>query len=324
MARQRQYWVVSPNVKNNEKTIGAWKEEILQDRAAIMGWAPDEYGHGQMGPKFAGKTNRSIQRGDIVLIARRYHGGPDMVAFGVVKGGCRKARFRQPDDYAYQRGLQPFKPWGRAPQGIPLLDILPRNRALVQLHPETNHAHRKVCKWMKEQLGLEDTEVGNEGTTSKTTKVRPPDITEIDLPESTFGYEVKTKAKVTMARKVEAELLSDYRQWLRKQGRQLSAVKYNKLQCDGWEKGRRNLIEAKGSISREDIRMAVGQLFDYAFQGMKKFKQPHLAILLPDEPDADSIKWLAPLGIKIIWRRGRSFLDNANGQFTKGKPTYEL
>jgi len=304
MARQCQYWVVSPNVKNNEKTVGAWKEEILRARTAIMGWAPDEYGHGQMGPKFAGKTNRSIQRGDIILIARRYGGGPDMVAFGVVKDACRKARFRQPNDYAYRRGLEPFKPWDRAPQGILPLDILPRNRALTQLHPETNHAHRKICKWMEEQLGLEDQEVGND------------DVTEIDLPEPTFGYEVKTKAQVTMARKVEAELLSDYKQWLGKQGRQLSAVKYNRLQCDGWEKERRNLIEAKGSTSREDIRMAVGQLLDYAFQGRGKFKQPHLSILLPDEPEPNAVKWLEPLGIKIIWPRGRSFLDNANGQFT--------
>jgi hypothetical protein len=61
--------------------------------------------------------------------------------------------------------------------------------------------------------------------------------------------------------------------------------------------------------------MAVGQLLDYAFQGKAKFKQPHMAILLPNKPDDDSVKWLAPLGIKIIWRRGQSFLDNANGQF---------
>ena len=75
-------------------------------------------------------------------------------------------------------------------------------------------------------------------------------------------------------------------------------------------------IEAKGSTSREDIRMAMGQLFDYAFQRKEGLKQPHKAILLPAEPARDSVEWLEPLGIKIIWRRGRSFLDNANSQFT--------
>ena len=152
---------------------------------------------------------------------------------------------------------------------------------------------------------------------ARTTKQRPTVIKVTDLPQfTTFGYEVKTKRQVKMASKVEAKLLSDYEQWLGEQGRQLSAVKYNRIQCDGWEKERRNLIEAKGSTRREDIRMAVGQLLDYAFQGKEEFKQPHMAILLPGEPDPDSVKWLEPLGIKIIWRRGRSFLDNANGQFT--------
>jgi len=93
-------------------------------------------------------------------------------------------------------------------------------------------------------------------------------------------------------------------------------LKYGRIECDAWEEERQNLIEAKGSTSREDIRMAVGQLFDYAFQRKEGLKQPHKAILLPAEPARDSVEWLEPLGIKIIWRRGRSFLDNANGQFT--------
>lgn len=307
MAGQRQYWVVSPNVMNQEKTVRDWKEEILRARAAIMGWPPDEYGHGQIGPKFAGKTDRSVQRGDIVLIARRHNWAPEVVGFGLVKGECREDQFSASDRRVYLRDLEPFKPLGRAPKGIPVRDLLQHPRALVQLHPDPKKkdAAWRLCKWMERQLGLEDREVGTD------------DITEIDLLQSTtFGYDVKTKRQVTRARKREAKLLKDYEQWLGKQGRRLSALKYNRVQCDGWEKERRNLIEAKGSTSREDIRMAVGQLLDYAFQGKEKFKQPHMAILLPDEPDHDSVKWLAPLCIKIIWRRGRSFLDNANGQFT--------
>jgi hypothetical protein len=321
MGGQRQYWVVSPNVMDQEKTVEEWEKEILRARAAIMGWSPDAYGHGQIGPKFAGKTARSVQRTDIVIIARRHNWAPDIVGFGVVKGELRAKRLPPSDDEAYLRDLDPFKPWVRVPQGIPLIDVLRHTKALVQLHPESDEAHKKVCNWMERQLGLEDREVGSKGIAGRTTKQRHMVIKVTDLPQfTTFGYKVKTEGQVKMARKVEAKLLSDYEHWLGQHGRQLSAVKYNRIQCDGWEKERRNLIEAKGSTSREDIRMAVGQLLDYAFQGKEEFKRPHMAILLPNEPDPDSVKWLEPLGIKIIWRRGQSFLDNANGRFTQGKP----
>jgi hypothetical protein len=88
------------------------------------------------------------------------------------------------------------------------------------------------------------------------------------------------------------------------------------MECDAWEDDRQNLIEAKGSVSREDIRMAVGELFHYAFLGREICNQPNLAVLLPKYPSDDYVKWLASIDIKIIWRKGQAFADNANGQFT--------
>ena len=84
-----------------------------------------------------------------------------------------------------------------------------------------------------------------------------------------------TRDQVREARRREKELLDDYDQWLKKQGRHLSVLRYGRIKCDAWEKERHNLIEAKGTTSREDIRMAVGQLFDYSFQGQEKYKQPN-------------------------------------------------
>ena len=43
-------------------------------------------------------------------------------------------------------------------------------------------------------------------------------------------------------------------------------LKREGLCCDRFEKKRHNLIEAKSSTKREYIRMAVGQLLDYAYQ----------------------------------------------------------
>jgi hypothetical protein len=93
-------------------------------------------------------------------------------------------------------------------------------------------------------------------------------------------------------------------------------AKYGLLRCDGYEKEYRNLIEAKSSKSREHIRMAVGQLLDYDFQGKKKFDDSKMAILLPERPEPDIEKWLQHLKISIVWRKGNKFLDNANGQFS--------
>ena len=153
--------------------------------------------------------------------------------------------------------------------------------------------------------------------TSLSRKPVPPHPQIVSSPENKqLDYKVQTKAQVIKAKKVEAELLEAYQHWLALQGRELKAVKYSTLQCDAYEKERRNLIEAKSSASREHIRMAVGQILDYAFQGRKKFRDPHKAILLPSEPRRDIVDWLDSLRIKVIWRQRKGFLDNANGQFT--------
>ena len=131
-----------------------------------------------------------------------------------------------------------------------------------------------------------------------------------------LDYKIQRKAQVIKAKKVEAELLEAYQCWLALQGRTFKAVKYSTLRCDAYEKERRNLIEAKSSASREHIRMAVGQVLDYAFQGRKKFSDSHKAILLPRKPHRDIVDWLDSLKINIIWREEKDFLDNANGQFT--------
>ena len=126
---------------------------------------------------------------------------------------------------------------------------------------------------------------------------------------------VKTGRQVSRARRREAALVKRYHYWLQRRGKNLCSLKYNNLQCDCWENERENLVEAKASDSREDIRMAVGQLFDYAYQGRERCEEPNMAILLPENPDLATLEWLTPLQISIIWQESSSFYDNANGQF---------
>jgi hypothetical protein len=66
----------------------------------------------------------------------------------------------------------------------------------------------------------------------------------------------------------------------------------------------------------QEIRMAVGQLFDYGFYAEAKYGKPNLAILLPRKPAAELVEWLVRLNIKLIWRKRGVFQDNAEGRFT--------
>lgn len=146
---------------------------------------------------------------------------------------------------------------------------------------------------------------------------QPSDALLADLPhQQELEYQVRTHRRIVLAKKDEAELVSRYREWLEAQHRKLQTVKYKNLRCDAYEEERRNLLEAKCAAGREYIRMAVGQLLEYAYLGRKRFGRPHMAILLPEKPDPKSIEWLRDLDIGVVWREKDVFLDDANGQFT--------
>jgi hypothetical protein len=148
------------------------------------------------------------------------------------------------------------------------------------------------------------------------TRRQPKRIELVDQPEShQLDYKIQTKRQIIQAKRIEAGLLEGYCQWLKHRDRKLVLAKYGRLQCDGYEEQSRNLIEAKASTDREHVRMAVGQLLDYAFQGKKKLGSPNMGILLPEKLNPRIEKWLLSLSISIIWKDGESFFDNANGQF---------
>jgi hypothetical protein len=315
VAMQRRYWVVSPNVKDDrtrdQETVRQWKNVISHDHVAIMGWSPEDYklGHG-VGPKFA----HDIRVGDIVLIARRYDWKPDVVAVGTVSGDSKeenKYRRIYAKEPTFVRPLRPFVPIHESPPSVPLLEVLKCTWAMHELHPDRDgrhyDSHRKVCSWMNQQLGFTHQEGNNLRITKKS----------LDMSggEQTYDYEVRTKKQVRAARRKEKELLDDYEGWLENQGRKLSRLQIGQMQCDAWEEERQNLIEAKGTTSRQDIRMAVGQLLDYGHQIRKDLGDSNKAILLPERPDQNDVGWVKSAGIAIIWRADRGFHDNAGGRF---------
>jgi hypothetical protein len=320
----KKYWVVSPNAKNNLKTVTEWKKASIREQAAFMGWESDDYGHNQIGPRFAGEIEQGIMPGHVVMIARRDRGKPDVVGFGIVHGKSIKIKelkgFKPPrndSDSGSLRKLLQFTLCDSLPKDVPFKDAFHWTRSLVQLRPEKEIAHKKVCDWMEQNLGKAGEEQRATMESEDEQKFGRKSAVIVNPPEKLkSGYEYQSKSDVIQANQVEDELFRGYRNWLKKKGCDIRTIKYNgRLQSDGYEEERQNLIEAKASASRENIRMAVGQLLDYAFLGKEKFGEPNKAMLLPKKPDLDIEKWLQHLHISIIWRDGESFEDNANRQF---------
>jgi hypothetical protein len=69
-------------------------------------------------------------------------------------------------------------------------------------------------------------------------------------------------------------------------------------------KGNDLLIEVKSSSETGNVRMAIGQLFDYWFK-MKGDKKPHLAILLPERPADEIVDLLQWLHVGFLWFEGK-------------------
>jgi hypothetical protein len=83
--------------------------------------------------------------------------------------------------------------------------------------------------------------------------------------------------------------------------------------CDLRDATADSLVEAKGSVSREAIRMAIGQLADY-----RRFvdKGSTAAVLVPEEPRTDLLALLNSQGIEAIWPTSKGFDDTADGRLT--------
>ena len=80
------------------------------------------------------------------------------------------------------------------------------------------------------------------------------------------------------------------------------------LYTDGWIEEDRILIEAKANTTRDNVRMAIGQLLDYA-RHIKPNPPEFFAILLPKRPTKDLVDLLFSLDIQIIYEKGSSFIN---------------
>jgi hypothetical protein len=98
----------------------------------------------------------------------------------------------------------------------------------------------------------------------------------------------------------EAQLVEQYVQWMGGKERfGHNYIRSSGLYVDLFDKTFWQLIEAKASISREALRMAIGQIRDYK----RFYKRPAcLAVLLPSCPSDSRIKLLTDNHISVIWK----------------------
>ncbi|WP_405808133.1 restriction endonuclease [Streptomyces sp. NBC_00210] len=104
---------------------------------------------------------------------------------------------------------------------------------------------------------------------------------------------INPSSRPRFADRREAKLVTAYRRYLRSQGHTVGRKKIvpegelKPLYTDLFDVTDNVLIEAKGTVTREAIRMAIGQLFDY-----RRYiaPRPNIALLLPAEPRPDLIK----------------------------------
>ncbi len=122
----------------------------------------------------------------------------------------------------------------------------------------------------------------------------------------------------------EHRLVKEYESHLRRNRDEVGALELpvdsTTLRTDLVNVTRGHLIEAKGTTRRESVRMAIGELADYAYliEEDPPGSLPHPlrnAILVPSRLSQALERLLSRLDIAVVWKTGDGFTDNADGAF---------
>lgn len=122
----------------------------------------------------------------------------------------------------------------------------------------------------------------------------------------------RTGSGGTIAERREAELVALYQTFLESQDHAVARFQIkvkgttSTLLTDIYDQTAQVLYEAKGTASRDAVREAIGQLFDYR----RHVTPPHpaTAILLPARPHDDLQDLIASAGIALVYREGAGFV----------------
>lgn len=102
----RNYWVVSPNVKNNDEEE-SWKEFISKNPYSFIGWGPDN----PQGKTFIDDNKNGVKKGDVIINAQRKNWKYTIFGIGIVESDdCNFGKIEGTPSEAYYRKLNYYIP----------------------------------------------------------------------------------------------------------------------------------------------------------------------------------------------------------------------
>jgi hypothetical protein len=119
---------------------------------------------------------------------------------------------------------------------------------------------------------------------------------------------ITPNAKPRTAERKEQKLVEDLATWLKTKEHEVCRLELHAkgepapIRCDLFDKTDKAIVEAKSTITRPAIRMAIGQLIDYS-RLMKHAPRQQL-ILVPEEPRPDLLDLAKSQKIGVIWPDG--------------------
>jgi hypothetical protein len=145
----------------------------------------------------------------------------------------------------------------------------------------------------------------------------PADITTSAIipPENTKVKSSRRSGSAsTNADRREAELADHYLAFLTNKGHFVQRIQItikgltSPLLTDLYDVTDHVLYEAKGAVSRDAVRLAIGQLMDY--RRHVKPSNPILSVLLPAKPHDDLVDLIVSAGVFLVYRQGESYAGN--------------
>ncbi|MGV9605781.1 restriction endonuclease [Streptomyces sp. NPDC003631] len=241
------------------------------------GWGDDGFyhyaGEGQLG-------DQKMTQGNLAILTHRSEGRALRLFKGVASGTC---------EYLGEFTLPQDRPWYRTDA------------------PETNGGPIRSVIMFRLQPVEAATPVGTQlpHTPSDEEMVEQIDVEA----QHTERMLVEPSREPYEAERTEAKLVRGYADYLRLRGRAVTRHRITpagvakQLLTDLYDRTSNRLYEAKGSVSRDAIRMAIGQLFDYS----RFLPRPTLGLLVPSRPEPDLLDLCAELQIVVVWPEGDGY-----------------
>ena len=149
---KRNYWVVSPNVKNNEEEAD-WKEFLSKNPYSFIGWDENN--------SFGNTFINLIRKGDVIINAQRKNWIPTVFGVGIVQND--KSEWMESKEIPSPAHSRLLKPYLNKEQVLNLkLDFegtayYGNNKqipAIYRLHPNTNNKDKDLVKIIERELKM--------------------------------------------------------------------------------------------------------------------------------------------------------------------------